>query len=274
MTVQPLAACLQLNSQQDIAANLATVTALGERAVSEQGAQLLVLPENAFCHPFDTQFANQLAGVLPRLQALAQKLKIWLCAGSIPLAANLTAGDEKYFSALHVINPAGEIAARYHKLHLFDVHVAEENHDYRESDTFAAGDKPALVQTPWGNIGLAICYDLRFPELFRAFETLPAEQQPFAWVTPSAFTWHTGSKHWHHLLSARAVDNFAWILAANQCGYHPGGRRTFGHSAIVDPDGRVVAELADGVGYICHRLDPAHSFKLRKQIPVAQHRRF
>lgn len=264
-------ACLQLNSSQSVADNLHTVLHLATVAIEKDRAQWMVLPENAFCHPYDKSRQAELEKVLPVLQDFARQKQVWIFAGTIPVPANEEAvkdGSGKVYSALHVINDAGVIVAVYHKLHLFDVHVADEGVDYRESDTFAAGDKPVVVPTPWGKVGLAICYDLRFPELFLAMEA----EQPFAFVVPSAFTFHTGKRHWHTLLKARAIDTFTWLLAPNQTGMKANGRATFGHTAVVNPDGAMVAELAEGEGYICHTIDGEAVQQARTFIPLARHR--
>src|SRR5690606_32859548 len=194
------AACLQLNSNQSVADNLRRVLQLGGQAVDKEGAQWIVLPENAFCHPYDKNRQAELDEILPVLQHFCREKSVWLFAGTIPLKA----GSDKVYAAMHVINDRGEVVAVYHKLHLFDVHVTGEGVDYRESDTFVAGNKPVVVPTPWGKVGLAICYDLRFPELFLAMEA----EKPFAFIVPAAFTWHTGLRHWHTLLRARAIDTF------------------------------------------------------------------
>lgn len=257
-------ACLQLNSQQCVSDNLEKVLRFATQAIEQDKAQWIVLPENAFCHPYDKSQQTELDKILPALQNFAKEKHIWIFSGTIPVAAT----GNKVYSALHVINESGEIAAVYRKIHLFDVHVAEANADYRESDTFVAGDKPVVVQTPWGKVGLAICYDLRFPELFLAMEA----EQPFAFVVPSAFTLHTGKRHWHTLLKARAIDTFTWVLAADQCGMHANGRTTYGYTAIVNPDGVVVAEWAESEGYICQAILSAVPENLRKNIPLRLHR--
>lgn len=260
-------ACLQLNSNQVVAENMAVIKKLSLQAIQRDGAQAIVLPENAFCHPYDRRYQPELDTVLPQLRQFAEQQGVWIFAGTIPVSAG--DGSQKVFSRLHVIDHGGQLVTAYNKMHLFDVHVKEENIDYRESDSFVAGRDVVVVSTPWGKIGLAICYDLRFPELFRAMEG----QQPFALVIPSAFTFNTGQKHWQHLLSARAVDNFAWVLAPNQCGTHPGGRRTFGHSAIVNPNGDIVAQIKDDVGYISGEVSDSLPRELRSHIPLSQHRK-
>jgi len=264
-------ACLQLNSQQCVSDNLEKILRLATQAIEQDKAQWIILPENAFCHPYDKTQQAELDKVLPVLKTFAKQKKVWIFAGTLPVPVkHETASDDsgKVYSTLYVINDSGDIAAVYRKIHLFDVHVADEGVDYRESDTFVAGDKPVLVLTPWGKVGLAICYDLRFPELFLAMET----ERPFAFVVPSAFTLHTGRRHWHTLLKARAIDTFTWVLAAGQCGTHSKGRQTFGHTAMVSPDGAIVAELAEGEGYLCQPVNCTAPENLRKNIPLRHHR--
>ena len=257
-------ACIQLNSQQDVDSNKNRIHAFIDQAAS-LGAQIVVLPENAFCHPYSAGCQPALNAVPAWLQEQARQYQLWIFGGTVPVPA----GNGKVYSRLHVINPEGVIVAHYDKIHLFDVHVEEEKADYRESATFEAGKQPLVVETPWGGIGCAICYDLRFPELFLAMEPSAA----VAVVVPAAFTLHTGRKHWLHLLRARALDTFSWIISAGQTGVHHGGRETFGHSAVVDPNGVVVAELAQGEGVILHKLDLNQGLALRRQIPLASHRR-
>jgi len=264
-------ACLQLNSSQSVSDNLEKILRLATQAIEKDKARWIVLPENAFCHPYDKNQQAELDKVLPVLQNFAKEKQVWMFAGTIPVVVypeKVSDGSGKVSSALHVINESGEIAVVYRKIHLFDVHVADEGVDYRESDTFVAGEQPVVVDTPWGKVGLAICYDLRFPELFLAMEA----EQPFAFVVPSAFTLHTGKRHWHTLLKARAIDTFTWVLAADQTGMKANGRATFGHTMIVNPDGAIVAELPEGEGYICQAIHTATPENLRKNIPLRLHR--
>lgn len=257
-------ASIQLNSQQDVPDNQRRIEKWIAQAAA-LGAQMVVLPENAFCHPYSSTCQPALDSVPAWLQQQARQHTLWIFGGTVPARAS----NGKVYSRLHVINSDGEVVAHYDKIHLFDVHVEEEKADYLESATFEAGKKPLVVETPWGGIGCAICYDLRFPELILAMEP----SAPVAVVVPAAFTLHTGRKHWLHLLRARALDTFSWIISAGQTGVHHGGRETFGHSAIVDPNGVVVAELAQGEGVILHKLDLNQGLALRRQIPLASHRR-
>lgn len=259
-----IVASIQLNSQQDVPDNQRRIEKWIAQAAS-LGARMVVLPENAFCHPYRSACQPALDAVPAWLQQQARQHKLWIFGGTVPARAS----NGKVFARLLVINTDGEIVAHYDKIHLFDVHVEEEGVDYRESDTFEAGSQPVVVSTPWGPMGCAICYDLRFPELFRAMEP----SAPVAVVVPAAFTWHTGRKHWLHLLRARALDTFSWIISAGQTGVHHGGRETFGHTAMVDPNGVIAAEQAQGEGVVVHTLDLNQGLALRRQIPLASHRR-
>jgi predicted amidohydrolase len=197
---------------------------------------------------------------------LEERLKIWLLVGSIRARE---VGMDKPFNRSILISPEGEIAAHYDKLHLFDVTLGN-GHSYRESSQAQAGGKPVLAATPLATLGLSICYDLRFPQLYRRLALGGAQLL----TVPSAFTRPTGAAHWHVLLRARAIENACYVLAPAQCGTHPGGRETFGHSLIVDPWGEIIAEAsADVPGVITAEIDPEKLAQVRAQIPVLEHHR-
>jgi nitrilase len=168
-----------------------------------------------------------------------------------------------------VFDCEGKASAIYRKIHLFDVHLPGRDEWYRESATMASGSDLVVAPSPVGPLGLSICYDLRFPEHYRRLVDLGAT----AFSIPAAFTAATGAAHWHALLRARAIENLAWVVAAGQHGTHPSGRETFGHSMIVDPWGRVIAELKGGDGVVDAEIDPALPLALRKEFPVLLHRR-
>ncbi|MBF0424868.1 MAG: carbon-nitrogen hydrolase family protein [Magnetococcales bacterium] len=264
-----LAAVVQLCSGADRAANLETTTHLLERAAA-RGAELVVLPENfSFMgkteekkrrHHEDPEASPSLRFLLD----CARRLHLWIVGGSIPLRIP---GGETCTSSCFVVDPTGEIRARYDKIHLFDVTLGG-GEPYRESAVITPGHVPVTVATPFGVLGLSICYDLRFPELYRHLVSAGAT----ILTVPSAFTLTTGKDHWEVLLRARAVENFAFVLAPNQGGIHPGGRRTYGHSLIVDPWGSVIARCADGVGLALAEVDPARVHACREQIPCLTHR--
>jgi len=196
----------------------------------------------------------------------ALKHKIWLVGGTIPLRSTESG---KVFAACLLFNAEGELAARYDKIHLFDVTIEASNESYTESETISAGDKLVVVDTPFGRLGLAVCYDLRFPELFRAM----VEQKMEICALPSAFTSLTGKVHWESLLRSRAIENLSFMVAADQCGYHVGGRETHGDSMIVDPWGQVLNRLPHGTGVVVANIDIAKLEHTRKIFPALDHKR-
>jgi nitrilase len=266
----PKVAAIQMNSGADLAANLAAAgSALGEAAAA--GAVLAVLPENfAYMGARDTdKLAHaEEAGHGPIqdfLCAAAQRLGLWIVAGTLPVKAP-EAG--KVFAACLVLDARGAVVTRYDKIHLFDVDVGQER--YRESATIAAGAvRPVVVDTPAGRLGLSVCYDLRFPELYRELARQGAE----ILCVPSAFTRRTGEAHWEVLLRARAIENLCHVIAPGQAGIHPGGRATYGNSLIVDPWGEILARRPEGSGAILASLSSARRAELRRTFPVLQHRR-
>jgi len=268
MTAPCRIAAVQMISGPDVAANLATAARLIAQAAGE-GAHLVALPE--YFPIIGGSDADRLAvreapGAGPLqdfLAATAARHGIWLVGGSIPLAA--TAPDKLLNSCL-VFDPAGRLAARYDKIHLFDFHKGAER--YVEAETIEAGPPTPLVFQALGlSVGLGICYDLRFPELFRAMAPVDLI------VLPAAFTDTTGRAHWEILLRARAIENQCYVLAAAQGGAHPGGRMTHGHSLIADPWGTVVAACDYGEGVVGAALDPAQLAEVRSSLPALRHRR-
>jgi predicted amidohydrolase len=201
---------------------------------------------------------------LPVFAALARELNIWLSVGSIAIKVS----DTKTANRSFLIAPDGSIAARYSKIHLFDVELAG-GEVYRESNTVTGGDQAVLADTPWGKIGLTVCYDMRFPELYRRL----AKAGAFLFTVPSSFTVPTGIAHWHVLLRARAIENGAFVIAAAQGGLHANSRKTFGHSLIVAPWGEVLAEAGTDPGVIYADIDPELSRQARDKLPSLQHDR-
>ncbi|GAB1064031.1 MAG: carbon-nitrogen hydrolase family protein [Shewanella algae] len=235
--------------------------------------QLVVLPECSLL--FGGHESMQLAwagepGQSPlkrQLAELATQFQVFLLAGSIPVAS----GDGRVYSRCYLFNDQGQVLGDYDKLHLFDAEVTDGTGQYRESDTFCPGERISVVDTPFGRIGLAICYDLRFPDLFRALRLQGAE----IIALPSAFTKVTGEAHWEVLLRARAIETQCFILAAAQWGLHnQGSRETWGQSMIVDPWGRILAQKAEGTGWVQARLDKAELARVRSAMPVETHNRF
>jgi predicted amidohydrolase len=267
---EPRVAALQMTSGADVAANLAQARRLLE-AARAGGAALAVLPENfAFmgAHERDKLAIGEDAGRGPIqdfLAGAARALGVWIVAGTVPMKVDAT----HVAAACLVYDAAGKLVARYDKIHLFDVDVPDGG-KYRESASIAAGPpRPVVVDTPVGRLGLSVCYDLRFPELFRQLAAQGAE----VLAVPSAFTQRTGAAHWDVLLRARAVENLCYVVAPGQHGTHPGGRSTWGHSLIVDPWGAVLARREAGEGAIVAPLPRETLLNLRRSFPVLTHRR-
>jgi predicted amidohydrolase len=272
-----LVAALQMVSGHQLQDNLNAAAALLQQA-AEAGVKVAVLPENFAVLASDQMLpcGQQEAGsesiIRTFLAQQAKTLKLWIVGGSLPLALRpdgSVIADRVRASCL-VFNDLGDEVARYDKIHLFDAQVDDAHGQYRESDTFEAGDQVVTVDTPAGRLGLAVCYDLRFPELFRALRDKGAD-----WVClPSAFTWKTGNAHWHALIRARAIENQLYVVAAGQGGHNSSQRRTYGHSLICDPWGSVLAEVnEDGPGMVTAALDKHWLDQLRQQMPVWSHRR-
>ncbi|ASP38736.1 amidohydrolase [Bacterioplanes sanyensis] len=251
----------------DVEANLAAAHALVADA-ARQGARLVVVPE-MFLTLDGSQFQSLAArsDLVSTLAAWAQDLGIWLVAGAIPLPS--PDDDVRLRSACCVFNDQGEQVARYDKIHLFDVDVGDAQGSYQESDRFAPGEQVVVVDTPVGRLGLAICYDLRFAELFQRL----ADQGAELISLPAAFTHRTGEAHWQSLLRARAIEQQCFILAANQCGWHDDKRQTWGHSQIIDPWGQVLTELGHESGVALADIDLSWQQEVRRRMPVQQHRR-
>lgn len=269
-------AAIQMVSGRDIEANLQDAERLLAQA-ARAGVRVAVLPENfAVLSTGDMVRCGEVeAGPSPVIRDFlahqARTLGLWIVGGSLPLARRPDGQpiDGRVRSACLVYDDGGREVARYDKIHLFDAKVDDAHGQYRESDTFEPGDRVVTVDTPVGRLGLAICYDLRFPELFRALR-----QQNADWVClPSAFTWETGDAHWHALIRARAIENQVWVVAAGQGGQNSERRRTYGHSLVCDPWGRVVAEWPEGPGLITAQLDRARLQQVRGNMPVWEHRR-
>jgi len=269
-------ACLQINSGRDIAANLAKCTVLLEQA-ARLGVRLVLLPENVALLSTSQLVA---AGIEERtaagpirnyFAAQAKRLGLWLVVGSVPIAADRQGIllPDRVRAACLVYDDQGQEVARYDKIHLFDVDVEDDFGSYRESATIAPGEDPVVVNTPVGKVGLSICYDLRFPELYRQLVKAGAE----IFTVPAAFTAKTGAAHWHTLLKARAIENLCYVLAAGEWGEHGRGRQSYGHSMIIDPWGQILAEQAEGDCLVVADLDMERQQILRRQMPVLSHRR-
>lgn len=264
-------AAIQMTSVADVAANLQQAR-LGIAEAARQGAALAVLPENFACMAADESARVALAepdGAGPIQDFLAQAARqygLWIVGGTIPLQSE---EPGRPFAACCVWNERGERIGRYDKIHMFDVRVPGSTEAYRESRRTCPGSQVLVLPAPFGQLGVAVCYDLRFPELFRAM----LEHDVSILALPAAFTQRTGQAHWHTLLGARAIENLCYVVAAAQCGEHPGGRKTYGHSIIIGPWGEVLAEAADGPGVVSATMDTDYLQRLRVQFPALNHRR-
>lgn len=268
MNERYLAAAVQLNSRDDRAANLAAAEHWIETA-AQQGAQLVALPEMFTCFGSPAAILSA-AELIPgptsaRLSALAARLRITLVAGSFPEQSERA--DRIYNTSL-LFGPDGALLSTYRKVHLFDVDLPGRV-TVRESDWCLPGEALSVTATPCGRVGVAICYDLRFPELFRAL----ASSDMDVLVLPAAFTQTTGRDHWELLVRARAVENQVFVVAPNQCGANGAGQVSFGHSMIVDPWGTPLATAADGAGLALAEIDFVRMADIRRQLPALTHRR-
>ncbi|MBD9396345.1 carbon-nitrogen hydrolase family protein [Pseudomonas sp. PDM11] len=267
-------AVIQMVSQDDIAANLLQARRLLEQAAAG-GARLAVLPENfSALGRRDAAAMGRLEAsgegpVLPWLQRTARELGLWIVAGTLPLPPQGEPEGKPRACSL-LVDEHGEFVARYDKLHLFDVDVSDSRGRYRESDDYAHGEQVVVADTPVGRLGLTVCYDLRFPELYSALREAGAELI----TAPSAFTRVTGAAHWEVLIRSRAIETQCYLLAAAQGGIHPGGRETHGHSLIVDPWGRKLAEYAEGEAMLLAKRDAGEQVAIRDRMPVLRHKRF
>ena len=270
--MQHKVAAIQLASGPNLQGNLNEVARLIRESVLA-GASLIVLPENfAF---MGMQETDKLAiaespgeGAIQQfISQQAKQYAVWIIAGTIPIIAS---DSQHVFASSLVYDSQGIVVCRYDKCQLFDVRLTESNETYLESETIEAGQQLTWFDSPFGRIGLAICYDLRFPEMFRAMMAHNVE----ILAIPSAFTATTGKAHWEVLLRARAIETLCYVIAANQGGYHVNGRETHGDSMIVNPWGEVQARLAQGAGFVLATIDRERQATLRQSFPVLQHQRF
>ena len=262
-------ACIQTNSKSDPNINIREVSSL-IRAARSNGAELITTPEVVgMLEPNREKALNKAQpenyhGVLREFRALSRDLAIWLLIGSISIKLS----NGKLANRSFLINPDGQIIARYTKIHMFDVEV-NDGSIYRESATYQPGTSACLARTPWGLVGLTVCYDIRFPALYRDLAKAGAK----IIFIPSAFTEVTGEAHWHILQRARAIENGCFIVSAAQTGMHEQNRKTFGHSIIVDPWGNILADADKDVGFFTADLDLNLVDEVRKKIPSLTHDR-
>ena len=256
-------ACIQTNSERDVAPNIEAVSGLVRQA-HDQGADFILLPESVnMMEPKGRNVREKIAYeeddiFLAAFQKLAKDLGVWILLGSLLVRIS----DEQAANRSILINSNGDVVTRYDKIHMFDVDVSD-GQSYRESKLYRPGESVIVTDTPWGSLGLTICYDVRFPYLYRAL----AHQGALFMTVPAAFTRVTGEAHWHVLLRARAIENGCFIFAPAQTGDHAEGRQTFGHSLIIDPWGTVLVDGGTDVGFVMAEIDPAQVARARGKIP-------
>jgi predicted amidohydrolase len=265
-------AAIQMCSTDDVDANLEQAKKYIKEA-ADSGAKLIVLPENFAImglHPRDKVKHKETLGhgkIQDMLRHEANHLGVWVVGGTIPLAVSQS--DDKVYATTLVFSATGEIVARYDKIHLFDITLQTQNEIHNESQTIHPGDNVIVFDSPLGKCGLAICYDLRFPELFRAMQEQGAE----IILLPAAFTVPTGKAHWDILIRARAIENQVYMIAAGQVGTHTNQRTTYGHSMIVNPWGEVMALLENDLGVVSAGIDLDFLHQLRRNMPVLSHKK-
>jgi len=268
-------ACLQTNTGNDLAANLTTVRAMMREAAAN-GAQWILTPEYTLMMDGSGRVMRDNAlpadggASLAELKAMAGELKVWLLIGSLTLRTGEEGegADTRIVNRSFLVSDAGAVVASYDKIHMFDV-TLPDGKVIRESSAYRPGDKAVVVDTPLGKVGLTVCYDLRFPQLFRTLAQAGAQ----IITVPSSFQRQTGKAHWHPLLQARAIENGCWIIAPAMCGEHAGNRQTFGHSLVVNPWGEVVADGGEGPGIVYAEIDVTRVAKVRGMIPSLTHDR-
>jgi predicted amidohydrolase len=263
------AACVQLRCGDDVAENVRSAAAL-IREAHKAGAQFIATPENTNLMAADGGAKLEKTSAekddysLPQFCGLAEELGIWLLVGSLGIKVS----EGKTANRSYLIGPNGRVSARYDKIHLFDVNLPS-GETYRESNTVAPGGEAVVANPPFGKIGMSVCYDLRFPRLYRALAKGGAE----ILTVPSAFTETTGKAHWHILLRARAIENGCFVVAPAQGGAHANGRKTYGHSLIVGPWGDILAEAGTDPSFVAADLDLAEIAAVRARLPSLQHDR-
>jgi len=269
-------AAVQMASGPNVGANLLEVERLISQAV-KQGAELVVLPENFAImgkNEQDKLKAGEEEGngiIQDFLSRQAAAHHIWIVGGTIPVKApTKSTHEQKVYAACLLFDAAGNQVARYDKIHLFDVYIEESEENYIESQTIEPGNSVVVTNTPFGRIGIAVCYDLRFPELFRYMLDEGVE----IIVLPAAFTAITGRAHWETLVRARAIENLCYVITSAQGGYHVNGRETYGNSMIVDPWGRVLDRLPNGAGVVYADIDHGRMTELRRRFPAIEHRKY
>ncbi len=269
---------IQTTTGRDPDDNIRALRPAIEKAAAD-GADLVMLPETVAMMESDTgqlrakAKSESYTHAIPALAETAKECRVWLLAGSMVIApeagSSSAAGDNASLAnRSFLIDAAGDVVARYDKIHMFDVEL-ESGERYRESTNYRPGNRAVVADTPWGKLGLTVCYDLRFPQLYRKLAHMGA----MYFSIPSAFTRPTGKAHWEVLLRARAIENACYVFAPAQCGVHESGRQTYGHSMIVDPWGQVLADGGEQPGCVSAVIDPARVASARRQVPSLQHDR-
>lgn len=265
-------AAAQMQSQDDLDENLTCADQLVRKA-AQRGAKLVVLPENfAFMGVEDQKrgiaesiSADAQGPIVSALRAMSKQNGVFLIGGGMPEKSD---DPDRPFNTSVLLSPAGEIVASYRKIHLFDVEVGD-GASYHESKATSAGDRVVVADVGGVAVGMSVCYDVRFPELYRKL----ADKGAVLATVPAAFTLMTGKDHWHVLLRARAIESQLVVVAAAQCGIHPKGRRTYGKSCVIDPWGDVLAQAPDGVGIVSATIDLERALRVRQSLPSLKHRR-
>lgn len=258
-----------MQTGNDLAANLESVKSMAREA-ARNGAQFVLTPEYTLMMDGSGRIMRERAldtdgkPSLPELQALARELSVWLLVGSLTLK---TAG-ERIANRSYLLGADGAVVASYDKIHMFDV-TLPDGKVIRESSAYCPGERAVLADTPWGKIGLTVCYDLRFPHLYRAL----AKAGALYLTIPSSFQRATGKFHWHTLIKARAIENACFVFAPAMCGEHPGNRATYGHSLIVDPWGEVLADGGEAPAIVYADIDPSRIERVRGMLPCLEHDR-
>jgi len=269
MTDKFRVALLQMQTCNDLAANLEAVRAMAKVA-ADGGAQFVLTPEYSLMMDGSGRVMRERAldaegkPALPDLQALARELSMWMLVGSLTLKAD----GERIANRSYLLADDGRVVASYDKIHMFDV-TLPDGKVIRESSAYCPGERAVVAETPWGKLGLTVCYDLRFPQLYRALAQAGARYL----TVPSSFQRATGKVHWHTLLKARAIENACFVFAPAMCGEHPGNRTSYGHSLVVDPWGEVLADGGEAPGIVYADIDPGEIDRVRGMLPCLEHDR-
>ena len=258
-----------MQTGNDLAANLAAVQSMAREA-ARGGARFVMTPEYALMMDGSGRTMRERAlnadgtPALPELQALARELSVWVLVGSLTLKTE----GERIANRSYLIADDGRVVAHYDKIHMFDVRLPDGK-VIRESSAYCPGERAVVADTPWGKLGLTVCYDLRFPQLYRVL----AKAGAIYLTIPSSFQRATGKVHWHTLIKARAIENACFVFAPAMCGEHPGNRTSYGHSLVVDPWGEVLADGGDAPGVVYADVDPARVTQVRGMLPCLDHDR-